>query len=71
MQFGAGLIVVGSDEDRPLAQALGHHLGSVPVLDLSGQTTLLELAALAAESDLFLSNDTGPSSSGRRRREQE
>jgi heptosyltransferase-1 len=59
-EFGAGLIVVGSDEDRPLAQALGQHLGSVALLNLSGQTTLLELAALAAEADLFLSNDTGP-----------
>jgi heptosyltransferase-1 len=60
MEFGAGLIVVGSEEDRPLARALAHELGSVPLLDLSGQTTLMELAALAAESDLFLSNDTGP-----------
>ncbi len=30
------------------------------MLDLCGRTTLPQLAALAAESDVFLSNDTGP-----------
>ena len=30
------------------------------MLDLCGRTTLPQLAALAAESDLVLSNDTGP-----------
>ena len=59
-EFGAGLVTVGSAEDRPLAEALGHHLGSVPFLDLIGRTSLLQLAALARESDIFLSNDTGP-----------
>ena len=59
-EFGAGLVAVGSTGDRPLASALRHHLGPLPLLDLSGQTTLLQLAALARESDLFVSNDTGP-----------
>jgi lipopolysaccharide heptosyltransferase I len=59
-EFGAGVIAVGSSGDQPLVQSLRHHLGSVPLLDLSGRTTLLQLAALASESDLFLSNDTGP-----------
>ena len=35
-------------------------IGPLPLLDLSGQTTLLQLAALARESHLFVSNDTGP-----------
>src|SRR5262249_16459428 len=35
-------------------------LDPIPVVDLCGRTTLPQLAALAGESDLFLSNDTGP-----------
>lgn len=59
---GAGLILVGAPEDRPLVDALVAALGPTrqPVLDLCGRTTLPELAALASEVDLFLSNDTGP-----------
>ena len=66
MEFGAGLIVVGADEDRPLAQAPGRHLGSVPVLNLSGQTTLLELAAWLRRRPVSLQRHRA-SSSGRRR----
>jgi ADP-heptose:LPS heptosyltransferase len=58
--LGAGLVVVGSGEDRSLSAELRHHLGPLRLVDLSGRTTLLQLAALAAQSDLFLSNDTGP-----------
>ncbi len=57
---GAGLVAVGSPEDRPLVEALRARLPGVSLLDLSGRTSLPQLAALAAESDLFLSNDTGP-----------
>ncbi len=59
-EFGAGLIAVGSAGDRPLVDQLVRALGPVPILDLCGRTSLLELAALAAESDLVISNDTGP-----------
>lgn len=59
-ELGAGLVAVGSADDRPLAQTLSSELKAVPLLDLTGATTLIQLAALARESDLFLSNDTGP-----------
>ena len=59
-EFSAGLVCVGSRADLPLAAAFRVALGPLPVLDLSGQTTLLQLAALNRESDLFVSNDTGP-----------
>ncbi|WP_250846868.1 glycosyltransferase family 9 protein [Aquisphaera insulae] len=59
-ELGAGLIAVGSPEDRDLARSLREGLGNVPLLDLTGRTTLRQLAAVAQESDLFLSNDTGP-----------
>lgn len=32
----------------------------IPLLDLSGKTTLRELAALIAEADLLITNDSGP-----------
>ena len=46
--------------DRPLAEELRRHLGRLGLLDLSGRTSLLQLAAVARHADLFLSNDTGP-----------
>lgn len=57
---GAGLVVVGAAEDRPLVEAFRACLGGRPWLDLCARTTLAQLAALAAASDLVLSNDTGP-----------
>jgi heptosyltransferase-1 len=59
-EFGAGLIAVGSNEDRPLVDNLVRLVAPLPVLDLCGRTRLLQLAALALESDLVISNDTGP-----------
>jgi ADP-heptose:LPS heptosyltransferase len=58
--FGAGLIAVGSAADRPLVDALLRHLAPIPVLDLCGRTRLSQFAALCLESDLVISNDTGP-----------
>jgi lipopolysaccharide heptosyltransferase II len=57
---GTGLFAVGAPEDRPLVAELATRLDPIPVVDLCGRTTLPQLAALAGESDLFLSNDTGP-----------
>jgi heptosyltransferase I len=59
-ELGAGLIAVGAPGDRPIVDQLLQRMGHVPVLDLCGRTSLLQLAALAAESDLMISNDTGP-----------
>lgn len=57
---GAGLFAVGAPEDRPFVRVLAERLAPIPVLDLCGQTTLPQLAALAQEADVVLSNDTGP-----------
>ena len=59
-EFGAGLIAVGSAEDRPIVDTLLRLVAPLPVLDLCGRTRLLQLAALTRESDLVISNDTGP-----------
>ena len=57
---GAGLVLVGAPEDRPLVEALKVALGPIEALDLCGRTTLPQLASVASEVDVFLSNDTGP-----------
>ncbi|MDR3619574.1 MAG: glycosyltransferase family 9 protein [Paludisphaera borealis] len=59
-EFGAGLIAVGGREDRELVDSLREKLAGAPIVDLCGATSLLQLAALAKQSDLYLSNDTGP-----------
>ncbi len=56
----AGLVAVGAIEDAPLVKELRGRLDPIAVLDLCGRTTLRQLAALATESDLVLSNDSGP-----------
>ncbi|MDE2506893.1 MAG: glycosyltransferase family 9 protein [Planctomycetota bacterium] len=58
--YGGSIAAVGAVEDRPLVDALAAAIAPLPLLDLCGRTTLPRLAALAARSDLFLSNDTGP-----------
>lgn len=58
--LGASLITVGSPEDRPLVERFVKAAQPTPVLDLCGSTSLPRLAAVAAECDLLLSNDTGP-----------
>ena len=57
---GLAIVAVGAPEDRPFVEELRGHLGPVGFLDLCGKTTLSRLAAIAAESAVFLSNDTGP-----------
>jgi lipopolysaccharide heptosyltransferase I len=59
-RLGASLVTVGSAEDRELVARFRRIVGPLPVLDLSGRTSLIQLASLAQEADLFLSNDTGP-----------
>jgi lipopolysaccharide heptosyltransferase I len=57
---GAGLVAVGAGEDRPFVDAFARNLEGQTFLDLCGRTTLTQLAAVAGEADVFVSNDTGP-----------
>lgn len=56
----ACVVLTGAAAERPLAAAVGAGLDG-PVIDLCGQTSLGELAAVIAELDLLVTNDTGAS----------
>ena len=58
-RFGVKIVVLGGKEDAPLAAEVAR-AGSAPVLNLAGQTTLGETAALAARCALFIGNDSSP-----------
>ncbi|OAI39717.1 hypothetical protein AYO40_05530 [Planctomycetaceae bacterium SCGC AG-212-D15] len=57
--IGPTVICVGTADEAPLGQAATRGL-AMPILDLAGKTTLPQLAAVLAECDLMLANDTGP-----------
>ncbi len=57
--FGGTAIFIGGREDAGLSQAVRQRLAG-PVVDLTGATTLPQLAALLARVDVVLANDTGP-----------
>ena len=67
-EYGAGLIAVGSAVDRPFVDALLRRSEPGSVLDLCGGTRLLQLAAIAVESDLMHLQRHGTAASGCRRR---
>jgi heptosyltransferase-2 len=54
----AAVVVLGSAEDRALAQELCQRL-SVPVLNSTGKLSLMHTAALLQQCHLLLSNDSG------------
>ena len=58
-EAGVRVIVVGTEEDRPLAQGICSRVGE-QALDWTGRTSLVELAALLHRSALLLTNDSGP-----------
>src|SRR5262249_9843196 len=58
-RFGGTVVFVGGPDETPLAQATAAHLAG-PVRDLTGQTSIPQLAALLALADVMVANDTGP-----------
>jgi lipopolysaccharide heptosyltransferase II len=63
-QLGFSVVILGSKGEMPVAQELQTLLqGFVPrrtVLNLTGQTTLKQLAAMLSSVDVVLTNDSGP-----------
>ncbi len=57
--FGGTVVCIGSKEEADLSRAVCERLGG-PVVDLTGATTLPQLAALLARADAVLANDSGP-----------
>lgn len=58
-RFGARLLVTGAADERDLAQRIAAGVGA-EALDVSGRTTLGQLAALLEQADLALGPDSGP-----------
>lgn len=57
--FGARVIVFGSQKEKPLADEIVSNMNT-PALNLAGKTDLPQLASLIAECDAFITNDSGP-----------
>jgi ADP-heptose:LPS heptosyltransferase len=58
-EYGCRFVVVGSDADSPLGAKLEESLGA-NCLDMTGRTTVTQLAALLSLCRLFVGNDSGP-----------
>jgi len=58
-RFGGTAIFVGGPDESALARLTAADL-SGPVCDLTGKTTLPQLAAVLSLADMMLANDTGP-----------
>ncbi|HKV84850.1 MAG TPA: lipopolysaccharide heptosyltransferase II [Ktedonobacterales bacterium] len=58
-EFDALVVLTGGPAEEPIAR-LVQRQATAPILDLVGKTTLPELAALLAASDLLVTGDSGP-----------
>jgi len=59
LEYGCRFVAVGADADRPLGAKLEESLGDC-CLDMTGRTTVTQLAALLSLCRLFVGNDSGP-----------
>lgn len=63
-QYGFSVVILGSKSEiaigRELQQLLKGFVPWKPVLDLTGQTSIKQLAALLRRVDIVLTNDSGP-----------
>ncbi len=57
-QFDIGIVVITGSAERSLGMGIAKQIPGA--IDLSGETTLLELTALVKKSKLLISNDSGP-----------
>lgn len=62
--FGLSPVIIGGRDELPFAGQLGHllrrFLPSAPAMNLAGETSLRQLAAILEKADVLLSNDSGP-----------
>jgi ADP-heptose:LPS heptosyltransferase len=57
---GGTIVLTGTREDGPLVEAVQARLQGIPVLNVSGTTGLVALAAVLARLDVVVTGDTGP-----------
>jgi lipopolysaccharide heptosyltransferase I len=57
--FGGGVVIVGGPGEEAIGKAIASSIVG-PVLDITGKTALLQLAAILEAADVMLSNDSGP-----------
>jgi len=58
--YGAKIIIIGGSQEITLAEEIKSLIGNTNVFSIAGKLTLQQLAALFEESDLLITNDTGP-----------
>lgn len=58
-QYGFDVIAVGTAKEKIIIQNIQNQC-NIPLIDLSGRTTIPELLALFAQAGAVVSNDTGP-----------
>lgn len=58
-RFGAGILVLGSESDVPLAEEIAREARTAPIV-LAGKTDLLQLGAVLKRCAVAVSGDTGP-----------
>jgi heptosyltransferase I len=59
-RFGGTAILVGGHDEMTLAGEVKKEMAVAGVLDLTGRTSLPQLAAVLERADLMIANDTGP-----------
>jgi lipopolysaccharide heptosyltransferase II len=57
---GASFVLTGSAGDRPMVETVAGQLAGVRFLNVAGTLDLVELGAVLASLDLFITSDTGP-----------
>jgi len=65
-RYGARLVITGTEDERELANAIRDHITvkDAHVIDLTGRTTILQLAALMKRLNLFICVNSGAAQIG-------
>ncbi|MHC5082780.1 MAG: glycosyltransferase family 9 protein [Planctomycetota bacterium] len=58
-QLNAEIIAVGTGKDKPIVADIQQH-SNIPIIDLTGATSIPQLVALLSQAKAVISNDTGP-----------
>lgn len=57
---GKTVLLIGDDQDRPLAERIRQRCGAIAPINLCGRTSLRHLGALLARCQLLITNDSAP-----------